>query len=72
MRKEYDFSKLRRAQPKYIKRLKASVTMRIDPLVIHYFKEIASKKGIPYQSLINFVLKEYAASKLEPSANWEN
>ena len=71
MRREYDFSKLKRAEPKYLKRIKESVTMRVDPLVIQYFKAIASKKGIPYQSLINFVLKEYALQKLEPSATWE-
>ncbi len=70
MRKEYDFSKLKRAEPKYLKRIKESVTMRVDPLVIHYFKVVASKKGIPYQSLINFVLKEYALHALEPTANW--
>ncbi len=70
MKKEYDFSKLKRAEPKYLRRIKESVTMRIDPLVINYFKKIASKKGIPYQSLINFVLKEYALHELEPSAKW--
>ncbi len=70
MKKEYDFSKLRKAEPKYMKHLKASVTMRLDPSVIAYFKEIAKKTGIPYQSLINYVLKDYAAHGLEPSANW--
>lgn len=72
MKKEYDFSKLKRAEPKYLKHLKESVTMRLDPHVIVYFKEIAEKTGIPYQSLINYVLKDYALHGLEPSANWES
>jgi predicted DNA binding CopG/RHH family protein len=71
MKKEYDFSKLKRAEPKYLKHLKEAVTMRLDPHVISYFKEIAEKTGIPYQSLINYVLKDYALHGLEPSANWD-
>jgi predicted DNA binding CopG/RHH family protein len=72
MKKEYDFSKLKRAEPKYLKHLKESVTMRLDPHVIAHFKEIADKTGIPYQSLINYVLKDYASLGLEPSANWQS
>lgn len=72
MKKEYDFSKMKKAEPKYLKNLKEAVTMRLDPHVISYFKEIAEKTGIPYQSLINYVLKDYAAHGLEPSANWES
>lgn len=71
MKKEYDFKKLKKAEPKYMKRLKDSVTIRLDPGVIKYFKEIALTSGIPYQSLINYVLKEYAAKSLSPTAGWE-
>ncbi len=71
MRKEYDFSKLKRAEPRYLKHLKEPVTMRLDPNVIQHFKKLSLKTGIPYQSLINYVLKDYAAFGLEPSANWE-
>lgn len=70
MRKQYDFAKLKKAEPKYIKQLKEPVTMRLDPHVIAYFKALASTTGLPYQSLINYVLKEYATHRLEPSANW--
>ena len=70
MRKEYDFKKIKKAQPKYLKRSKKSVIMMLDHQVINYFKELALKIGIPYQSLINYVLKEYANHSLEPSANW--
>lgn len=70
MRKQYDFSKLKKAEPKYLKRLKESVTIRLDPHVIGYFKHLATQTDIPYQSLINYVLRDYAAHGLEPSANW--
>lgn len=71
MRKEYDFSKLKRAEPKYLKRMKAAVTMRLDPNVIVYFKRLAEKVGVPYQSLINYVLRDYANHRLTPTANWD-
>jgi uncharacterized protein (DUF4415 family) len=70
MRKQYDFTKLRRAEPKYMKHLKRSLTIRLDTAVIEHFKKLATKTGIPYQSLINFVLREYAVSGLEPSGQW--
>lgn len=70
MKKEYDFSKLKKASPKYLKHLKESVTMRLDPNVIGYFKMLSTETGIPYQSLINYVLRDYASQELRPSANW--
>ena len=70
MKKEYNFSKLKRARPKYLKYIKETVTMRLEPGVISYFKELATKYGIPYQSLINFVLKDYANQNLEPKNDW--
>jgi len=70
MRKEYDFRNLRKAEPKYLKRLKSPVTMRLDPSVIQYFKRLGEKTGVPYQSLIGYILKDYANHGLEPSSNW--
>ena len=70
MKKEYDFSKMKKASPKYMKSLKESVTMRLDPHVIEYFKNLSIETGIPYQSLINYVLRDYASQELRPSANW--
>lgn len=71
MRKEYDFTKLRPARANYTKHLKKSLTLRLDPVVIEHFKMLAEKTGLPYQSLINFVLREYANAGLEPSGNWD-
>lgn len=71
MRKEYDFSKLKRAEPKYQRHLKEPVTVRLDPQVISYFKRLSKKMGFPYQSLINYVLRDYANLGLAPSAHWK-
>ncbi len=68
MRKEYDFS---RARPNpYAKRLKRSVTIRIDEPTIAYFKDLAAETGIPYQTLINSYLRDCAASKRRPTMRW--
>jgi predicted DNA binding CopG/RHH family protein len=69
MKKEYEIKKLKVAESNYLKRMKASVTRRLDAAVIQYFKSLSQKTGIPYQSLINFVLRDYAVSGLKPSSN---
>lgn len=69
MKKEYDFSKA--IKNPYIKRLKKSVTIRLDDEVIFYFKNLANEKGVPYQSLINLYLKDCVESNREPSLSWQ-
>jgi uncharacterized protein (DUF4415 family) len=68
MRKEYDFSNAR-PNP-YAKRLKRPVTIRLDEATISYFKDLAEKTEIPYQSLINLYLRDCAASKRKPAIQW--
>ena len=70
MRKEYDISKLKRAEPKYLRHIKESVTMRLDPHVVSYFKALASETGIPYQNLINLYLRDCVASQRKLSVQW--
>ena len=53
MRKEYDFAHMKKAEPRYLRRMKAAVTMRLDASVITYFRSLANDIGMPYQSLIN-------------------
>ena len=71
MRKQYDFTKMKKAEPKYVKRLQEPVTIRLDPAVIAYFKDLAEKTDLPYQSLVNYVLRDYALHGLSPTANWD-
>ena len=68
MRKQYDFSKARRNP--YAKRLKKSVTIRLDEATIAYFKELADDTGIPYQTLINLYLRDCAAHSRKLSMQW--
>ena len=68
MRKEYDFSKATRNP--YAKRLKQSVTMRLDTTTIEYFKELAEELDVPYQTLINHYLRDCAVTGRRPSMQW--
>jgi predicted DNA binding CopG/RHH family protein len=68
MRKQYDFSQAR-PNP-YAKRIKRSVTIRLDDATIAYFKELAAETGIPYQTLINSYLRDCAMARRRPSMHW--
>lgn len=63
MRDRYDFAD---SKPNpYAKRMKRQVTIRLDEDTITYFKAMADRKGLPYQSLINLYLRECAESNRE-------
>lgn len=68
MRDNYDFSK---SIPNlYAKHLKKQITIRLDEDTIHYFKDLAEEKGIPYQSLINLYLRDCADSHRKLKMKW--
>jgi predicted DNA binding CopG/RHH family protein len=69
MRKQYDFSTSRKNP--YAGQLKKPVTIRLDQDSITYFKSMADKTGIPYQSLINLYLKECAATGKKLALAWK-
>ena len=63
MRDHYDFSG---SKPNpYAKRIKRQITIRLDEDTIAYFKAMATRQGLPYQSLINLYLRECAESNRE-------
>jgi hypothetical protein len=69
MRKEYDFTA---AKPNpYIKRLKKAVSIRLEPDVIDYFKQLSLEARIPYQNLINLYLLDCARAQRKISLQWE-
>jgi len=41
---------------------KATCPMRLDKDSVDYFKSLAKESGIPYQTLINFYLRDCAAN----------
>ena len=69
MRDEYDFAQAR-ANP-YSRRQKRQVTIRLDLETINYFKVLATKTGIPYQSLISLYLADCAAHERELALTWD-
>ena len=68
MRNRYDFSKGRKNP--YARLLKRAVTIRIDQDTLAYFKELATKLGMPYQTLINMYLRECALERKELRLQW--
>jgi predicted DNA binding CopG/RHH family protein len=68
MRKEYDFSKARKNP--YARRLKKSITIRLDEPTLQYFRRLAEEAELPYQSLINLYLRDCAFTNRRPSLVW--
>ncbi len=68
MRKEYDFSKAKKNP--YTKKLKTRLTIRLDDEVVQYFQELSEEYEIPYQTLINFYLKDCSQKGLKPDMTW--
>jgi uncharacterized protein (DUF4415 family) len=69
MKKEYDFSASKKNP--YAKKLKKQVTIRLDEDTIAYFKELADKQDIPYQSLINLYLRDCAVNHKNLQITWK-
>ena len=66
MRDEYDFSNAR-PNPYAAMFPKQSITIRLDTQTLAYFKTLADQLGVPYQSLINFYLRDCAINKRQPA-----
>lgn len=67
MRKEYDFSRAKRAKDvPHLAKLQAEaagktrITMRVDNSVLALFKARAESSGGSYQTMMNEALKQYA------------
>ena len=69
MEKEYDFSNARKNP--YAKRLKKQITINIDGDTIEYFKRLAGRYNIPYQTLINLFLVDCADHMKELDISWK-
>ena len=69
MREKYDFSNSR-PNP-YVKKLKKSITIRVDEDALEYFKGMANKAEVPYQTLINLYLKDCASHHRKLQLSWK-
>ena len=70
MREEYDIAKLNPRRNPYARKLKTQITINIDKDTIDYFKALAEKTGMPYQTLMNLYLTDCAKNKKEPNLTW--
>ena len=68
MRKEYDFSAS--VKNPYAKKVKKQISLNIEVETIEYFKSIAAKTGMPYQTLMNSFLTDCAVRHVEPKIGW--
>lgn len=68
---EWDLSKMKSRPNPYAKQLKKQITLRLNPDVIDYFKNMAEETGIPYQSLINLYLLDCVNSERTLQMFWE-
>ncbi len=71
MREEYDIKKLNPRKNPYTKEVKKQITIKIDPDVIDYFKDLSKESGIPYQTLINMYLTDCVEHKRKLRMSWE-
>jgi uncharacterized protein (DUF4415 family) len=71
MRKEYDLKKMKLRPNPYVSKLKKSITIRLDVDVLEYFKELATKQNVPYQTLLNDFLRSCKEQNLEPKTVWK-
>ncbi len=55
----------REMSTKHYKPIKKAVTMRLDSILIEYYKNLASAQGIGYQTLINATLNKVMQEQLK-------
>ncbi|MDP3292341.1 MAG: BrnA antitoxin family protein [Sulfuricurvum sp.] len=70
MRKEYDFSQS--VQNPYAKMAKKQISLNVEVETIEYFKQLALKTGLPYQTLMNSYLTDCAIRHVEPQVKWSS
>ena len=58
MKSEFKFKGAKRGARLDPQTTKIAVTSRLDPDVLSWLRDQAEKKGIPYQTLMNSILKE--------------
>lgn len=69
MQERYDFTDA--IKNPFAKRLKKSITIRLELSTLTYFKSLATELELPYQSLINLYLRDCAASKRKLKLTWK-
>ncbi len=64
-KKEFNFKQAKRVQDRFKNtEVKVSVTARLDPDIVHWLRKESDRKGLPYQTLMNSILKEVMSGSL--------
>lgn len=63
MREEYDVKNLNPRKNPYAKTLKKTITIKVNPTTLQYFKDMSDEMGVPYQTLMNMYLDECVREK---------
>lgn len=71
MKKEYDIKSLNPRKNPYASKIRKQITINVNESTIDYFKQLADKSGIPYQTLINLYLADCVNQKKEPDFSWK-
>lgn len=58
MRDEYDVMNLNPQRNPYTKVVKKTITIKVNPATLQYFKDMSEEMGVPYQTLMNLYLDE--------------
>lgn len=67
MKKEYNFSKVKRGAISLVPKGKTRITIRIDDDILDWFRgEVEAAGGGNYQTLINHALREYLNQQQQP------
>lgn len=70
MKKSYDLKNLEWKSNPYVKKLKKSITIRIDQDVLEYFQKLSEKAEMPYQTLLNMFLRSCKEGEFKPKIKW--
>ncbi len=70
MKKHYDFGGMKGRKNPYARRLRQSITIRLDRTTVAYFRELAEETGLPYQNLINLYLRDCVEHGRRLSQQW--
>lgn len=64
MKKEYDFSKAKKINPKKVDTSATMVSIRLESQLVSLLRDEADRLGIPYQTLIKSVLHRFTTGEL--------
>ena len=70
MKKEYDLKKMKEITNPYKGKVKKSIGIKLNPVVIDYFKNMSHQLDIPYQKLIDMYLLDCVQKKRKLNLKW--